>query len=102
LAEMQKEDVPTRAERAGQRLRRALEALPAVAGVRGLGLLLAAELEELDGRQVAAAALQDGLVVNGVSPTAVRLAPSLLVTDEQVDEAVAILSGVLDQVGATT
>ena len=38
--------LPARAERAGQRLADALAALPGVVAVRGLGLLLAAELEE--------------------------------------------------------
>jgi predicted acetylornithine/succinylornithine family transaminase len=99
LAEMQKEDVPARAERAGARLRAALEALPQVASVRGMGLLLAAELDGLDGRAVAASALTQGLVVNGVSPTAIRVAPPLLVSDDEIDEAVAILAGVLDAAG---
>jgi predicted acetylornithine/succinylornithine family transaminase len=96
LEVMEAEDVPTRAERAGARLRGALGALPPVTDVRGLGLLLAAELDGLDARQVADDALKAGLVVNGVTPTAVRLAPSLLVTDDEIDEAVAILARVME------
>jgi predicted acetylornithine/succinylornithine family transaminase len=96
LEVMEAEDVPTRAERAGARLRGALGALPAVTDVRGLGLLLAAELDGLDAPQVADDALKAGLVVNGVTPTAVRLAPSLLVTDDEIDEAVAILARVME------
>jgi len=64
--------------------------------VRGLGLLLAAELE--DGRSsasVAAAALEAGLVLNAVTASALRLAPSLLVSEAEMDEAVAILGEVL-------
>jgi acetylornithine/succinyldiaminopimelate/putrescine aminotransferase len=34
-------------------------------------------------------------VINAVTPTAIRLAPSLLVTDEEIDEALAVLEGVL-------
>ncbi|HEX2192702.1 MAG TPA: aminotransferase class III-fold pyridoxal phosphate-dependent enzyme, partial [Acidimicrobiales bacterium] len=81
---------------AGARLAAALEALPEVDRVRGRGLLLAAELG--GGRPAPAAstaALQAGLVVNPVTPTALRLAPSLLVTDEEIEEAVSILAGVL-------
>ena len=96
LEVMEAEDVPTRAGRAGDRLRGALGALPAVVDVRGLGLLLAAELEGIDARQVAADALGAGLLVNGVTPTAVRLAPQLLVTDDEIDEAVAILARVME------
>ncbi|MCB1016777.1 MAG: aminotransferase class III-fold pyridoxal phosphate-dependent enzyme, partial [Acidimicrobiales bacterium] len=95
LAVMEAEDVPERAERAGARLTERLLGLEAVTDVRGLGLLLAAELDGRDARQVAADCLAAGLVVNGVTPTAVRLAPPLLLSDDEIDEAVAILSEVL-------
>ena len=39
-----------------------------------------------------AAVPRRGLVVNAVTPSALRLAPSLLVTDAEIDEAVAILA----------
>jgi acetylornithine/succinyldiaminopimelate/putrescine aminotransferase len=96
---MEREDVPGRATRAGARLTAALEALPQIALVRGLGLLLAAELEPgLDAKVVADAALAAGLVVNAVTPTSLRLAPPLLVSDDEIDEGVALLAGVLDAV----
>jgi acetylornithine/succinyldiaminopimelate/putrescine aminotransferase len=95
LEVMEREDVPRRARDAGKRLTDGLLGLPHVTGVRGLGLLLAAELEDRDGRELAKAALEAGLVVNGVSPTALRFAPSLLIEDDQIDEALAILAGVL-------
>jgi acetylornithine aminotransferase len=68
-----------------------------VAGVRGQGLLLAVELDGLDARAVGAALLEAGLVANAVTPTALRLAPSLLIEDDQIDEAVALIAGVLAQ-----
>ena len=95
LAVMEAEDAPGRAAAAGAHLTDRLLALDAVADVRGLGLLLAAELDGRDARQVAADCLAAGLVVNGVTPTALRLAPPLLVSDAELDEAVAILSEVL-------
>jgi predicted acetylornithine/succinylornithine family transaminase len=97
LKVMEDEDVPTRAERAGARLAAGLRELPDVTSVRGRGLLLAAELGSLDARAVASAALDAGLVVNPVTPTAIRLAPSLLVTDDELDEALAILDKVLSR-----
>jgi predicted acetylornithine/succinylornithine family transaminase len=100
LAVMEAEDVPARATRAGARLRAGLAALSGVASVRGLGLLLAAELSDRPAMDVSRAALEAGLLVNAVTPTAVRLAPSLLVSDEEIDEAVAILGGVLAEVAA--
>ncbi|HEX2043340.1 MAG TPA: acetylornithine transaminase [Acidimicrobiales bacterium] len=100
LAVMEAEDVPTRAARAGQRLRTGLEALPGVDHVRGLGLLLAAELTERPARAAADAALGAGLLVNPITPTALRFAPSLLVTDDEIDQALDILGSVLATVAA--
>ena len=100
LEVMEAEDVPARATRAGQLLRTGLEALPGVDHVRGRGLLLAAELIERPAREAADAALRAGLLVNPVTPTALRLAPSLLVTDGEIDEALAILRTILATVAA--
>jgi predicted acetylornithine/succinylornithine family transaminase len=93
---MQRENVPDRADRAGARLAEGLAATPGVTGVRGLGLLLAAELAPgIDARAAAAACLERGLVVNAVTATALRFEPSLLVTDDEIDEALAILAKAL-------
>jgi predicted acetylornithine/succinylornithine family transaminase len=96
LAVMERERLPARAAARGERLGQALAALPEVASVRGLGLLLAAELAPgLDARDVQATLLARGLVVNAVTPTALRLAPPLTVSEEELDEAVALLAEVL-------
>jgi acetylornithine/succinyldiaminopimelate/putrescine aminotransferase len=95
LAVMEAEDVPARAERAGARLTAGACALPGVAGVRGLGLLLAIELDGHDAKAVAARLLELGAIVNGVTPTALRLAPSLLISDEEIDHALTLLAEAL-------
>jgi acetylornithine/succinyldiaminopimelate/putrescine aminotransferase len=95
LEVMQREDVPARATAAGERLTKGLESIPAVAAVRGLGLLLAAELRDPRSRQAAGDALEAGLVVNAVTDSALRLAPSLLVTDDEIDEALTIVGKAL-------
>ena len=96
LAVMERENAPQLAERAGSRLRHQLEAVPGVVEVRGLGLLLAAQLAEgIDARQVAADALDAGLVLNAVSPTSLRLAPPLNVSDDEIHEAVALLTALI-------
>jgi acetylornithine/succinyldiaminopimelate/putrescine aminotransferase len=95
LATMEAEDVPARAARAGARLAGALAAVPGVAGVRGQGLLLAVELDGRPAGEVTAALLAAGLVANAVTPTALRLAPSLLISDDEIDEAVARITEVL-------
>jgi acetylornithine/succinyldiaminopimelate/putrescine aminotransferase len=91
LAVMEAEDVPARAERAGARLADGARALPGVAAVRGLGLLLALELDGHDAKAVAARLLELGAIVNAVTSTALRLAPSLLITDDEVDLALDLL-----------
>jgi len=98
LAVMEAEDAPARADAAGQRLRKGLESLPDVRAVRGLGLLLAAVVPAGTAKAVASSALGRGLVVNPVSDDAVRLAPSLLVTDDEIDGAVGILADALAEV----
>ena len=101
LAVMEREDAPGLATRAGARLTAQLEQLPQVAEVRGLGLLLAAELVPgLDAKAVADAALAAGLVVNAVTPSSLRFAPPLTVSDAELDEGVAILASVLDGLSA--
>jgi acetylornithine/succinyldiaminopimelate/putrescine aminotransferase len=77
-----------------------LSAVSGVKEVRGLGLLIAVELEASDGgprdaKVVADAALGAGLVVNAVTANALRLAPPLNVTDDEIDEAVGILATVM-------
>ena len=72
----------------GQRLAEALGALPGVASVRGRGLLLAAELDGSRRARGLPPPARRGLVVNAVTPTALRLAPPLTVSDGEIDEAV--------------
>jgi acetylornithine/N-succinyldiaminopimelate aminotransferase len=91
LSVMEAEDVCARAGEKGLRLAAGLRALPEVVSVRGAGLLLAAQLRTPEAPDVAAAALTRGLLVNAVRPDAVRLAPPLLVRDDEIDRALAIL-----------
>ncbi|MCP5028866.1 MAG: aspartate aminotransferase family protein [Actinomycetia bacterium] len=97
---MEEIDAPALAAAQGQKLKAALEALPGVVGVRGAGLLVAAELDaavlgDRNGGAIAAGCLAAGLVVNGVTPTAVRFAPPITVSDTEIDEAVSRFAAVL-------
>jgi len=96
LKVVERDRLPERANAVGTRLLCRLAAVRGIAAVRGRGLLLAAELEEgRDSRIVQAQLLRRGLVVNAVTPTALRLAPPLIVSDEEIDEAVALITEVL-------
>ena len=101
LAEMQAMDAPATADRLGAELKDRLLPIDGVDSVRGRGLLLAAELSEAaragrSAKDIASACLERGLVVNGVTPTALRLAPPFVVSAEQLAEGCAILAGVLE------
>jgi len=100
LSVMESEDVCGRAQRAGARLSAGLAALPLVTSVRGAGLLLAAVLERPVAKEIATAALEQGLLVNAVRPDAVRVAPPLLVSDNEIDSALAILAGIITDLEA--
>lgn len=93
---LERVNAPQLAERAGAEFRHLLETVEGVVHVRGLGLLLAAELAVgLDAKAVAADLLRGGLIVNAVSPTALRFAPPLIVSETEIAQAVDLLSAVL-------
>jgi predicted acetylornithine/succinylornithine family transaminase len=95
LATMEAEDVVARAEAMGERLAAGARTLPGVADVRGLGLLVAIELRDHGAKEVAARLLELGAIVNAITPTALRLAPSLLISDDELDHALALLEAAL-------
>jgi predicted acetylornithine/succinylornithine family transaminase len=95
LSVMEAEDVPSRAASAGAHLRDGLERLPGVDHVRGEGLLLAAVLVNDFAGPACAEALQGGLVINAPRADVLRFAPSLLVSDADIDRAVTTLSRIL-------
>jgi acetylornithine aminotransferase len=71
-----------------------LQTLAAVTEVRGLGLLLAAELDR-PAADVMAACLERGLLVGGAGEMAVRITPPLTLSATEADQALSILEEVL-------
>lgn len=98
---MVREDVPARATAAGAAITDGLTGRPGIAAVRGMGLLLAVELDGVAAGEAAALLLSRGVVVNAVSPTALRLAPSLLISDDEVKLAIAAIVGAVADLTAT-
>jgi predicted acetylornithine/succinylornithine family transaminase len=78
---------------AGERLSAGLASLPYVSRVRGRGLMLAIDVADgIDAGGLARRALlEQRLVVNATGPVTIRLEPPLIVSDGEVDEAVARL-----------
>ncbi|HVK23436.1 MAG TPA: acetylornithine transaminase [Actinokineospora sp.] len=83
----------------GKDITAGVEALdhPLVTGVRGRGLLLGIGLAQPVSAAVADAALKAGFLVNNVQPDAVRLAPPLILTDEQAGDFLSALPGILNK-----
>lgn len=93
LGVIERDDVLAHVRELGSRLRTALAgAGPLVAEVRGTGLLIAVELISPVAAHVADLALEAGFIVNPVTPTALRLAPPLVLTWDQVAPFVAFLA----------
>lgn len=82
-------------EKQGAYLMQELALIPGVAEVRGAGLLLGIELEDLKSSDVASALQKSGVLVNAANPTTIRLAPALIVTDAQIKKFIAIFKKVM-------
>jgi acetylornithine/N-succinyldiaminopimelate aminotransferase len=96
IDEMRRIDAPGLAAKRGEYFSERLAELPGIASVRGRGLLLAAELEGGgDAKAAYSNLLEIGLVTNAVTPTSLRFAPPLTVTEAELDEAVAMVGEVL-------
>jgi acetylornithine/N-succinyldiaminopimelate aminotransferase len=68
-----------------------------VTAARGLGLMLAIELETGDAPEVVRRALlEHRLVLNATGPTTIRLLPPLIVSDDELTEALKRLKAALD------
>lgn len=101
LDELEHVDAPGLARKQGERLAGALAVVDGVVAVRGRGLLLAAELEPgIDAVELNLDLLRAGLVANAVTPSALRFAPPLLVSDAEIDEAAGILAVTLGKARA--
>ena len=96
ITEMQRLNAPQMASEKGAFLTSLLEKLPHVVSVRGRGLLLGVELAVgIDAKDVQSQLLTNGLVANAVTASALRLAPPLTVSEQEIREAVTILAQVL-------
>ncbi|WP_454972828.1 acetylornithine transaminase [Corynebacterium propinquum] len=80
----------------GTYLRGQLQQISGVSEVRGTGLMLGVVLESANAKDVVAAGLERGLILNAPSDKVVRLTPPLIIERRHVDECVSILQEILD------
>jgi acetylornithine/N-succinyldiaminopimelate aminotransferase len=83
----------------GERLRAGLQALPGTANVRGRGLMVAFDADDAPGL-VRRALLEERIVLNATGPATVRLLPPLIVTAEEIDDALTRIGRLLSAVVA--
>lgn len=86
LAQFADGELAAQVEENGAYLRQKLSELEGVAEVRGLGLMVACDLEEpLSAPDVVAAGLEAGLLLNFTGPRTLRFLPPLVCTKEHID-----------------
>lgn len=99
-------DLPGQVAKKGEHVERRLRSLadrhPMVTEVRGKGLLWAMELDRQVAEEAVRLCLEEGLLANNVKPTALRLMPSLTITEEELDRVVEIVDRVLGRIEAGT
>jgi acetylornithine/N-succinyldiaminopimelate aminotransferase len=92
-------DIPAQVAKKGEiverRLHSLLDRFPNAASVRGAGLMWAVQFTSDIGERVTSAALKNGLILNNVRPNAVRIVPPLTVTEEELEQGLAILEHVI-------
>lgn len=65
--------------------------------IRGRGLLLAFDLPQNKGKDIVNKCLDEGLLLNSPRPSTIRLMPPLIVTEEDTDKMIHIISKVLEK-----
>ncbi len=85
--------------RKGEWLRSEVAKFPAVQSVRGRGLMLGVVLNKSVAKDVVAAGLDHGLILNAPSSEVLRLTPPLVITDEELTQAIDRLHNVLEEIG---
>jgi acetylornithine/N-succinyldiaminopimelate aminotransferase len=89
-------DVARKSKIVERRLNSIADRYPNVASVRGAGLMWAVQFSGDFGERITSDALKNGLILNNVRPNAVRIVPPLTVTDEELEQGLAILEHVID------
>ena len=98
---MKRDNYVGKAQEIEEVLTQSLLVLPRVLSVRGKGAMLAAELDSGISKEVALKATENGLLVNPITTTALRFTPPLTTKTSEIEEAMEILKGVLDDTPLT-
>jgi acetylornithine aminotransferase len=93
---MKRDNYTLKAQSIEDQVRGSMSKIPQVVSIRGNGAMLAIELDQAISKEVAAEASMNGLLVNPITPTALRLTPPLTTSADQIQEGIQILKGILN------
>lgn len=86
-------------EELGDYFAEALDKIEGITEVRGMGLMIGADLEEgIDANLVVAKGLEEGYLLNATGPHTLRFLPPLIITRKEIDQLMADLPGMIDAV----
>ncbi len=97
IAVIETDGLLARARETGRRLQEGLLADHRVSEVRGVGLLIGLDLVAERAAEVVGAAQARGFILNAPTPSRIRLAPPLVLTDDDVASFLAAWPGMLDE-----
>lgn len=92
ITELLERNLAKNAKETGSYFMEQLHTLPHVKEVRGLGLLVGLELDNVDAVQVKIKAMEKKLLITATSDRIIRMVPPLIITKEDCDKAVSILN----------
>ncbi len=86
-------------EELGDYFAEALDKIEGITEVRGMGLMIGADLEEgIDANLVVAKGLEEGYLLNATGPHTLRFLPPLIITRKEIDHLMGDLPGMIDAV----
>lgn len=97
ITELLEKNLAKNAQLMGDYFMEQLKTLPDIKEVRGLGLLVGFELNQVDAVQVKIKAMEKKLLVTATSNRIIRMVPPLTITKEDCDKAISILKECIEE-----
>jgi acetylornithine/N-succinyldiaminopimelate aminotransferase len=96
LDTIEHQDLLSHVKKVGEHLQRSLKALGGpITQVRGAGLMVGAVLDKPIAKEVLKKCFENGLIINAPDDSILRFVPPLVITEGQVDQAMAVLADAL-------
>lgn len=100
VSEMLEKDLAGNAKKMGVYFMKKLSTLPHVKEVRGQGLLVGVEFEDLDSVEIKHACFDRKLLVTAIGSRVIRMVPPLIITESDCDKAYEIIREAVEEVAA--